>query len=114
MELFEEIRREYEFGVGTIAGVARKVKVHRRMVRGEAIGSAPELMKGHKTPGDPRSMNRRISSASRLSERTRTAASDGAAAYNIARTVSAPLAVCSVSTRSQLYPARPRISATAG
>ena len=39
MELFEEIRREYEFGVGTIAGVARKVKVHRRMVR-EAIGSA--------------------------------------------------------------------------
>jgi transposase len=39
VELFEEIRREYEFGVGTIAGVARKVKVHRRMVR-EAIGSA--------------------------------------------------------------------------
>ncbi len=40
MELFEEIRREYEFGVGTIAGVAKKLKVHRRMVR-EAIGSAP-------------------------------------------------------------------------
>jgi hypothetical protein len=39
VELFEEIRREYEFGVGTIAGVARKVKVHRRMVR-EAIASA--------------------------------------------------------------------------
>lgn len=39
VELFEEIRREYEFGVGTIAGVARKLKVHRRMVR-EAIGSA--------------------------------------------------------------------------
>ena len=39
VELFEEIRREYEFGVGTIAGVARKSKVHRRMVR-EAIGSA--------------------------------------------------------------------------
>ena len=39
MELFEEIRREYEFGIGTIAGVARKAKVHRRMVR-EAIGSA--------------------------------------------------------------------------
>ena len=38
MELFEEIRREYEFGVGTIAGVAKQV-VHRRMVR-EAIGSA--------------------------------------------------------------------------
>jgi len=39
VELFEEIRREYEFGIGTIAGVARKLKVHRRMVR-EAIGSA--------------------------------------------------------------------------
>jgi len=39
VELFEEIRREYEFGVGTIAGVARKIKVHRRMVR-EAIASA--------------------------------------------------------------------------
>jgi len=39
VELFEEIRREYEFGIGTIAGVAKKLKVHRRMVR-EAIGSA--------------------------------------------------------------------------
>jgi ActR/RegA family two-component response regulator len=28
--LFEEIRREYEFGIGTIAGVAKKLKVHRR------------------------------------------------------------------------------------
>jgi len=39
VELFEEIRREYEFGIGTIVGVAKKLKVHRRMVR-EAIGSA--------------------------------------------------------------------------
>jgi len=39
VELFEQIRREYEFGIGTIAGVAKKLKVHRRMVR-EAIGSA--------------------------------------------------------------------------
>jgi transposase len=39
VELFEEIRREYEFGVGTIAGVAKKLRVHRRMVR-EAVGSA--------------------------------------------------------------------------
>jgi NHL repeat len=39
VELFEQIRREYEFGVGTIAGVAKKLKVHRRMVR-EAISSA--------------------------------------------------------------------------
>ena len=39
MELFEQIRREYEFGVGSIVGVAKKLGVHRRMVR-EAIGNA--------------------------------------------------------------------------
>ena len=39
VELFEQIRREYEFGIGTIVGVATKLGVHRRMVR-EAIGSA--------------------------------------------------------------------------
>jgi transposase len=39
VELFEQIRREYEFGVGTIAGVARKFGVHRRMVR-QAIKNA--------------------------------------------------------------------------
>jgi hypothetical protein len=39
VELFEQIRREYEFGVGTITGVSKKLGVHRRMVR-EAIGSA--------------------------------------------------------------------------
>ena len=39
VELYEQIRREYEFGVGTIAGVAKKHGVHRRMVR-DAIGSA--------------------------------------------------------------------------
>ena len=45
MELFEEIRREYEFGIGTIAGVSKKFGVHRRMVR-EAVGSAiPQLRK---------------------------------------------------------------------
>jgi hypothetical protein len=33
VELFEQmIRREYEFDVGTIAGVSRKLGVHRRMV----------------------------------------------------------------------------------
>ena len=51
VELFEEIRREYEFGIGTIAGVAKKLKVHRRMVR-EAIGSA--LPKPRKTTEHPR------------------------------------------------------------
>jgi hypothetical protein len=39
VELFEEIRREYEFGVGTIKGVAGKLKVHRRMVR-QALANA--------------------------------------------------------------------------
>src|SRR5712691_1892296 len=50
VELFEEIRREYEFGVGTIAGVSGKVKVHRRMVR-EAIASAlPKARKKTERP----------------------------------------------------------------
>ena len=39
VDLFEAIRREYEFGIGTIQGVARKFGVHRRMVR-EALGKA--------------------------------------------------------------------------
>jgi transposase len=51
VELFEEIRREYEFGVGTIAGVSKKLKVHRRMVR-EAVESA--LPKPRKKTGRPR------------------------------------------------------------
>ena len=51
VELFEQIRREYEFGIGTIAGVARKLKVHRRMVR-EAVGSA--IPKRRKKTNRPR------------------------------------------------------------
>jgi len=39
VELFETIRREYEFGVGTIQGVARELGVHRRLVR-EALSNA--------------------------------------------------------------------------
>ena len=39
MELFEQLRREYEFGIGTIKGVARKFGVHRRLVR-QAVNSA--------------------------------------------------------------------------
>ena len=39
MELFEQIRREYEHGTGTIQGVAKKLGIHRRMVR-EALGNA--------------------------------------------------------------------------
>lgn len=49
MELFEAIRREYEFGVGTIQGVARKLGVHRRLVR-EALGSAVPVQR----PAPPR------------------------------------------------------------
>ena len=51
VELFEQIRREYEFGIGTIAGAAKKLGVHRRMVR-EAIGSA--LPRPRKKPERPR------------------------------------------------------------
>jgi transposase len=39
VDLFEQLRREHEFGLGTIAGVAAKFGVHRRVVR-QAIGSA--------------------------------------------------------------------------
>src|SRR6185437_10646731 len=39
VELYEAIRREYEFGIGTIQGVARKFGVHRRLVR-EALAHA--------------------------------------------------------------------------
>jgi ActR/RegA family two-component response regulator len=39
VELFEAIRREYEFGEGTIAGVARKLGIHQRMVH-EALEKA--------------------------------------------------------------------------
>ena len=39
VELFARIRLEYEFGVGTIQGVSRKLRGHRRLLR-EAIQSA--------------------------------------------------------------------------
>jgi transposase len=39
VELFEQLRQEHEFGIGTIAGVAAKFGVHRRMVR-QAIAGA--------------------------------------------------------------------------
>jgi transposase len=47
VELFEQIRREYEHGAGTIQGVARKLGVHRRMVR-EALANA--MPRSRKTP----------------------------------------------------------------
>lgn len=51
VELFEQIRREYEFGIGTIVGVAAKLGVHPRIVR-EAIASA--LPKPRKRTERPR------------------------------------------------------------
>ena len=41
VELFEQLRQEHEFGVGTIAGVALKFGVHRRMVRQAIAGAVP-------------------------------------------------------------------------
>jgi len=47
VELFEQIRREYNHGVGTIQGVAKRFGVHRRMVR-QALTSA--IPPDRKTP----------------------------------------------------------------
>ncbi len=51
VELYEQIRREYECGGGTIKGVAREFGVHRRMVR-EAVDNA--LPPPRKKPLRPR------------------------------------------------------------
>src|SRR5471030_474481 len=41
LDLFEQLRREHEFGVGTVAGVAAKFGVHRRLVRQALAGAVP-------------------------------------------------------------------------
>ena len=41
VDLFEQLRREHEFGIGTIAGVAAKFGVHRRLVRRAIAGALP-------------------------------------------------------------------------
>jgi hypothetical protein len=41
VELFEEIRREHAHGSGTIRAVAKKLGVHRRMVRQALASSIP-------------------------------------------------------------------------
>jgi hypothetical protein len=43
VELYEQIRREYEFGVGSVIGVARKLGVHRPMVREAVRNAVPAL-----------------------------------------------------------------------
>ena len=43
--MFEQIRREYEHGVGSIKGVARKFGVHRRMVRDAIANAVPPARK---------------------------------------------------------------------
>lgn len=49
VELFEQIRREYEHGVGTIRAVAKKLGIHRRMMR-QALADArpPERKKAER------------------------------------------------------------------
>jgi len=50
VELYEQIRREYEFGAGTIVGVARKLGVHRRMVREAVRNAVPAQRKKTERP----------------------------------------------------------------
>ena len=52
MELFERLRREYEFGIGTVKGVARTFGVHRRMVR-QAVESALPPLRGYRPRSKP-------------------------------------------------------------
>jgi transposase len=52
VELFEQLRREHEFGVGTIKGVARKFGVHRRLVR-QALASALPPERGYRPRAKP-------------------------------------------------------------
>ena len=70
MELFEQIRREYKHGGGTIQGVAKKLGIHRRMVREAVLSAVP---RERKTPiqSDP-SWSQRGPSSMRFWKRTRT------------------------------------------
>jgi hypothetical protein len=53
VELLEQIRGEYEYGEGTIKGVARKLGSHRRMVRA-ALGDAIPRERKISMRGKPR------------------------------------------------------------
>ncbi len=50
VELYEQIRREYEFGAGSIIGVSRKLGVHRRMVRDAVRSALPTRRKKTERP----------------------------------------------------------------
>ncbi len=50
VELYEQIRRKYEFGVGSVIGVARKLGVHRRMVREAVQNAVPAQRKKTERP----------------------------------------------------------------
>ena len=52
MELFAEIRREYQSGVGTIKGVSRKLGIHRRVVR-QALADAMPPVRPYRTRAKP-------------------------------------------------------------
>ena len=58
MEAFEQIRREYEHGEGTIIGVAKKLGIHRRMVREALADAVPKERK--KRFGSGRSWHRQF------------------------------------------------------
>jgi hypothetical protein len=60
VELFEESRRDYEFGIGTIQGSVRKFGVHRRQVR-EVMNDAQPTQK----PAPPREVLSLVEGASR-------------------------------------------------
>jgi len=101
VERYEEIRREYEFGVGTVRGVARKLGVHRRMVR-DAIAKAlpPQRKRAERKPGklaaamafidrileqDQRAPRKQRHTAHRIWERLRVEVSDFAASERSVR-----------------------------
>jgi hypothetical protein len=58
VDLFEQLRREHEFGVGTIAGVAAKFGVHRRVVRQALVNAVPA--KHHYPSAPSRSLANRL------------------------------------------------------
>ena len=50
MELYKQILQEYEFGVGSVIGVAPKLGVHRRMVREVVRSAVPAQRKKTERP----------------------------------------------------------------